>query len=57
MRKSMTTLLIALWLGYVRLEDVRRLFDLVGRGGRELSEEEIERLGQVITSLVTRIVM
>jgi hypothetical protein len=57
MRKSMTTLLIGLWLGYVRSEDVRRLFDLVARGGSGLSEEEIERMADVIEALVQKIVM
>jgi hypothetical protein len=55
-RKSVVTLVVGLWLGAIRTEDVRRLFELVGTGTRELSEEEQERFMQVLEALLRRIV-
>jgi hypothetical protein len=57
MRESMVTVLIGIWLGLIKLEDVRRLFDLVGRGETELSDDDVGRLSQVLETLVGRIVM
>jgi hypothetical protein len=56
-RKSMVTVLIGLWLGMIKLEDSRRLFEYVGKGAESLSEEEIERLSRLLRNLVERIVM
>ena len=56
-RSSILTLVTALWLGYVRVEDVRRLFELVGRGAVELSEEEADQFMGVLNALVDKIVM
>ncbi|MDA4124852.1 MAG: hypothetical protein OK438_05330 [Thaumarchaeota archaeon] len=56
-RGSLTTLAIAMATGLVRVEDVRRLFDLVGRGSSELSEEEVDRFVAVFRSLLDKIVM
>jgi len=55
-RSSILTLVTALWLGYVRIEDVRRLFELVGRGSVELSDEEADQFMGVLNALVDKIV-
>jgi hypothetical protein len=56
-RESLVTVVIVLWLGMIKAEDVRRLFDLVGGGARELSEEESERFLQLLDVLLRRIVV
>jgi hypothetical protein len=56
-RESLVTVVIALWLGVIRAEDTRRLFDLVGGGARELSEEESERFLQLLDALLRRIIV
>ena len=56
-RESLVTVVMALWLGVIRVEDVRRLFELVGGGTRELSEEEAERLVQLLDALLQRIIV
>ena len=53
-KKSATTLLIALWLGLIRVEDMRRLFELAGRGLSDLSDEDKDRLGTVLEALLTQ---
>lgn len=56
-RKSLVTILIGMWLGVVRVEEVRRLFELVGTEARELSGEEQERFIRVLQALLDRIVL
>jgi len=56
-RESLVTVVIALWLGVIRVEDVRRLFELVGGGARELSDEEVERFTQLFDALVRRMIV
>ncbi len=56
-RKSIVTLLIGIWLGVVKPEDVRRLLDAAGVGARELSDGERDRLVVVLHALVQKIVM
>ncbi len=56
-RKSIATLLIGLWLGLVKPEDVRRLLDTAGREVAELPDEEKERFVVVLRALLKRIVM
>ncbi|MDG6981264.1 MAG: hypothetical protein JRN51_09180 [Nitrososphaerota archaeon] len=56
-RRSIITLLIGIWTGVVRPEDVRRLLDVAGAGFRELSDEESEKLAGVLHALVRNIVM
>lgn len=56
-RGSLVTLVIAIWLGLIKVEDVRRLFELVGAGARELSEEEQERFMQLLQALLDRMVL
>ena len=53
-KKSAVTLLIAVWMGLVRVEDIRRLFDLASRSVADLTEEDKERLGVVIQALLTQ---
>ncbi|MDG6982975.1 MAG: hypothetical protein JRN28_00220 [Nitrososphaerota archaeon] len=55
-RKSIVTLLIGIWLGVVKVEDVRRLLDVAGGGVRDLSAEENARLVGLLRALVDRIV-
>lgn len=56
-RRSLVTLMIGLWLGVVKPEDVRRLLDAAGGSVRELSDEERERIVQVLRALLEKIVM
>ena len=56
-KSSVVTLLIGVWLGIVKPDDVRRLLDVAGSGVRTLSEEETARLARVLHELVKRIVM
>ncbi len=56
-RESLVTLIISAWLGVVKVEDVRRLFELVGGGARDLSEEEADRFVQLLEALLRRIVV
>ena len=56
-RKSVVTLLIGLWLGIVRPEDVRRLLDVAGTTARELSDEERDRFVGVLRVLLQKLVM
>ena len=53
-KKSAVTLLIAVWLGLVRVEDMRRLFEMSTRSPSDLSEEDRDRLGTVIQALLTQ---
>ena len=55
-RKSIVTLLVGLWIGVIKVEDVRRLLDVAGGGIGELSEEDSARLVEVLRALVGRIV-
>ena len=56
-RKSLVTVVIALWLGLLRAEDVRRLFDLVGGGARGLSDDEGDQFLRLLDALLGRIIM
>jgi len=56
-RKSLVTILIGIQLGVVRPEELRRLFELVGTGVRELSGEEQERFVGILQALLDRIVL
>ncbi|HUK79708.1 MAG TPA: hypothetical protein VLU91_03485 [Nitrososphaerales archaeon] len=57
LKESLVTVVLAIWVGLIRVEDVRRLFDLVGGGARELSDEEAERFLQLLDVLLSRIVV
>jgi hypothetical protein len=56
-KESLVTVLLAIWLGLVKVEDVRRLFELVGGGARELSDEEADRFMQLLDAVMQRIVL
>ncbi len=56
-KESLVTVVIALWLGMIKVEDVRRLFELVGTGTHNLSEEEADRFLQLLEVLLRRIVV
>ena len=56
-RSSILTVLTALWLGYLRFDDLSRLLELVGRSSGRLGEEEAERLMEVLNALLDRLVM
>jgi len=55
-RQSLVTILIGLWLGVIKSDEVRRLLDLAGAGDREFSEEERERFVAVLKALIQKIV-
>jgi hypothetical protein len=56
-KQALTTVIIALWLGVIKVEDVRRLFELVGGEARELTDEEVERMVQVLEALLRRMLV
>jgi hypothetical protein len=56
-RESLVTVVVAMWLGVIRVEDVRRLFELVGGGTRELSDEEAQRFTLLLDALLRRIIV
>jgi len=56
-RESVITLTIALWLGFVKTEDLRRLLDQVGKRLPEIEQYEIERLAAIVEELASRIVI
>jgi len=56
-RKSIVTVLIGLWLGVVKPEDLRRLLDVAGTGASDLPEDENARFIAVLRALLDRIVM
>jgi hypothetical protein len=55
-RAAILTVTIAMWMGFVKPDDLRRLFDQLGKGFPDLGEEERERVSAVVSALVTRIV-
>jgi len=56
-RESLTTVVIGLWLGLIKLEDARRLLEFAGKGGGEPSGEEVLHLCRVLQALVEKVVM
>ena len=56
-RESIATVLVAVVLGLVKIEDIRRLFELVGKGDTEVIEEDRERFAMVLQTLLDKIVM
>jgi len=56
-REALLTVLIGIWVDAIRLDDVRKLFELVGVGSRELSEQDEERFLQVLGALLDRMVV
>ena len=56
-RESVVTVLVAVAMGLVRLEDVQRLFELMGGGNPEVVEDDRERFTAVLQALLDKIVM
>lgn len=56
-RKSLVTIVVGLWLGAIKVEEVRRLFELVGDGAHEISDEQSDRFVQLLEVLLDRIVV
>lgn len=56
-RRSVVTLLIAVWLGLVKPDDVRRLLDTAGGDIAGLSEEQRDQFLAVLRALLRKIVM
>ncbi|MGD0477211.1 MAG: hypothetical protein ABSB29_03465 [Nitrososphaerales archaeon] len=56
-RESVVTVLVAIAIGLVRLEDARRLFELVGKGSAEVAEDDRERFTAILQVLLDKIVM
>jgi hypothetical protein len=56
-RESLATALIAIWLGLVKLDDVRRLLEVVAAGSRTLSDDEALRFVGVLRALLDRMVL
>ena len=56
-KKSLVTLLIGLWLGVVKVDDVRRLLDLAGAADKELPDDERERFVGVLKAVIQNVVM
>lgn len=56
-RESIVTVLVAIVVGLVKVEDVRRLLELVGKGDAEVAEEDKERFAVILQTLLDRIVI
>jgi len=56
-KQSLVTVVVALRLGVIKAEDVRRFFELVSGGARELSEEEANRFLQLLEALLRRMIV
>lgn len=56
-RESIVTVLVAIAAGLVKLEDVRRLLELVGKGDAEVAEEDRKRFAAILQTLLDKIVM
>jgi hypothetical protein len=55
-RASILTVLAAMWLGYVKSDDLARLFELIGKGPAELSPEASDRMVALLDALLDKIV-
>ena len=55
--QAIYTTLLATRMGLVRLEDFRRLLELVSKSGRELSDQDADEVISLLQALVKRIVM
>jgi len=57
LRKSIAAVVVGITLGLVRLEDVRRLLELVSKAQEGLPEDEEERFARLIEVLLQKLVM
>lgn len=55
-RESIVSVLIAIAIGLVKTDDVRKLFELVSKGS-DVAEEDRERFSMILQTLLDRIVM
>ncbi len=56
LRKSVVTVVIGLWLGVVRREDLQRLFTTVGPEWGKLEGEGAERAAGVVLAMIDQLV-
>jgi hypothetical protein len=56
-RESLVTVLIGMQLGIVKVEEVRKLFELAGVGAKELTEYDQDRFIRVLVALLDRIIL
>ncbi len=56
-RESIVTVLVAIAMGLVKIEDVRKLFELASRGNTEVSEENRKQFTGILQTLLDKIVM
>jgi hypothetical protein len=56
-RKSIVTLIIAIWIGMVKPSDLNRLLNQAGTPLPDLEEHDLERLSAVIEDITNKIVM
>jgi len=55
--KAIFTLLLSQRLGYVKAEDLRKLFDMVSATPSDLSQEDRERVAGLVEVLVRKVVI
>ena len=56
MKQAIMTITAGVWLGYVKLEDLRRLFDLVANSPSPFEQAQSEQLMPVLAALVEKMV-
>jgi len=56
-RGSIVSVLVAIAIGLVKVEEVRRLLELVSKGNIEVAEEDRERFVMILQTLLDKIVM
>ena len=56
-RESLVTVLIGMQVGVVKVEEVRKLFELAGAGAQELSEYDQDRFIQVLGGLLDHMIL
>lgn len=56
-RTSIVTVLVAISIGLVKMDDVRKLFELVGMGNAAVAEVNEGRFDAILQALLERIVM
>jgi hypothetical protein len=56
-RSAIVTVTAGIWLGYLKPEDLRRLFNLLSNSPSPFEQEQSEELLQVLEALVDKIVV
>jgi len=57
MKQAIMTVAAGVWLGYIKLEDLRRLFDLLANTPSPFENVQSEQLMPVLEALIAKIVM